>query len=1285
MKDVFEITHEDILRLTDIQLHKLLKKLLFLETEKNEILERTISVSLSIKQKDGGEDGRIKWDHPVISRTEFFPGKSLLFQCKQRRDSSGFPASACESELINKDDTDKENPIFSVKERIHALFEESGIYILFCNFSCNQKMIDERIAGFRKGLQSANVPYADSCNILIYDGEKIADWTNKFLAATVFVCECVGRGVPLSAQNWEDWAKYRKNQNTFFSDEGIDKKIEAIKRYFIGKQKVARIIGHSGLGKTRLALEAFRPPDDTGPDIRQEDIIQLRLSEKIIYIKDGNETGLVSIVKQWRRSGFSGILIVDECDCNIHEKLSEEIKHLNSNLSLLSIDYSDDCGIREDPIIKLEPVSDSIIKKIISEKFSKLPESDIDRIVTISQGYPQMAVLIAEDRMLGSDTVGMINKKEIVDRLIGGRAVPTESVRKVITACSLFTSFRVKGEEPTHVEFIARKICNLEPAEVIRIIKEIKTEREIIQERGRYFRVTPKPLAITLATEWWRYCSQEEAEQLLLGEEIPHDLVSPLCDQFKYLNLEPQIEELSKELCKERRPFGQAEILNSERGSRIFRSIAEVNPVAATDALYRCFGRLNKEDLRKIVDSRRNLVWALENLCFWENTFPKAANLLLKFAVSETEPGLGNNSTGQFYQLFHYLLSGTQAPPNMRLAVIDEGLSTNDPEFQTICINALGHALQTHHFSRIGGVETQGSRYPGKDWQPKTWKEAFDYWTRALTRLKKYAVNDDALGALARSQIEQSINGMLWYGRLDLIEDVIFSVCKKRGYFWPQVLYILKRFVNLHSKDIPSEGKDRINGWIKNLEPKNIRDVTYVTIIHPERFATFEGKNFIEESNKKVEEFTKKLIDNPKELDIVLELLSKTRSTHGHLFGYLLGNRITDKEAFLDKLIALLKDVPKDQMDESVLGGVLFALRSENSELVSETLEKISQDTSIQHLLLSLTSRSRPNKRDLDRLISQLSKGIIIIQDFQILQYGSVLSHLSEDATIPFLNELLLKSKDGCSVVFELAYMYTFNDEEKFQRCIPFYKTLLIEKKCFINILKSSKYNDHCLYSLNEVSCKLLQQTEPDTIFSGQITNEIIELCLVSRGSFGIYSDFHDLITLLVSPKYIGTTWPIIGDAIISKDYWIYYCLKDIIGGQASCGKWNSCILDEIPLPLISRWCEENSEKAPVFLAVSILPLIEIDKKIMWSPLAKFLLNNYSQNENVLIGLTHKMHEFSWMGSQIPFYETWLNGMMEIKNHEKQSVRQWAEKNIEYLKRMIQETKIEEEERDLRA
>ena len=85
--------------------------------------------------------------------------------------------------------------------------------------------------------------------------------------------------------------------------------------------------------------------------------------------------------------------------------------------------------------------------------------------------------------------------------------------------------------------------------------------------------------------------------------------------------------------------------------------------------------------------------------------------------------------------------------------VVDEALATDDIEYRRLAVEALGHALHTHHFSRDCNAEIQGSKAPREDWKPNVWQDVFDYWAKCFEHLIPLAIIDGELGALARKQI----------------------------------------------------------------------------------------------------------------------------------------------------------------------------------------------------------------------------------------------------------------------------------------------------------------------------------------------------------------------------------------------------------------------------------------------------------------------------------------------------------------------------------------------------
>src|SRR6185312_12395948 len=104
--------------------------------------------------------------------------------------------------------------------------------------------------------------------------------------------------------------------------------------------------------------------------------------------------------------------------------------------------------------------------------------------------------------------------------------------------------------------------------------------------------------------------------------------------------------------------------------------------------LERVFGGLSHEQLKAVGgDTRRHLVWALEKMAFREDTFEKAAFLMLAFAAAENETW-GNNATGQFKHLFPVFGASTAAGPTARLQVLDELIAANDPLRMPLVVDA---------------------------------------------------------------------------------------------------------------------------------------------------------------------------------------------------------------------------------------------------------------------------------------------------------------------------------------------------------------------------------------------------------------------------------------------------------------------------------------------------------------------------------------------------------------------------------------------------------------------
>lgn len=1257
MTGIFEVEHKDIQELTDIQLTKLLKILLSLEAKNNKIPISSIDVSLNITVGDGGEDGRIKWEgNPTC--TDWFPKSFVLFQCK----ATNMPPSKCKLEICKEKSR-------SLKPRVEEVFDAGGSYILFYSKSYGPNQLNDCISSFREAIKEAGKPYYESADIRIYDSNKISEWVNMYIPAVTAVCNWTKKPLPANFQTWDSWNGYQESKFDYVCDETLSGYIIQLRNHFTGSKKIARITGLSGLGKTRLALEVFRPPEN--PNISPD---QQVLSNQVVYVdaETINPSLLTSTIIGLRNRSDAGILVIDNCDLNLHDNLCREINHMSCNFSILTLDFNPDEKC-ECEIIKLKPVSDDVIKGIITQSYKDLGDSDISRIVEFSMGFPQMAVLLSEARLNEEHTVGNLNNNILVNKLLWGRRLEDRKSLDVISACALFKNLGFTEDVALQRSYVAEKICKISSDDFYAIAQSF-LKRGILDKRNRFVRVVPLPLAIRLASDWWEKCSPERAKNILT-DDMPSGMAEALCDQISKLQFLPEAQQLTRDLCGDAAPFGQAEVLNSEKGSRLFRSLVEVNPQATVEALDNAFRNYTKEQLFEVGPGRRNLIWALEKLCFWKETFPIASRIMLSFAVSENETW-GNNATNQFLQLFHYLLSGTQAPPNMRLEVIDEALNLNDTDYKVLAVKALGHSLRSHHFCRTVGVECQGSRSPQEDWRPKLWSDIFNYWHESINRLIPLGSEDNELAKLARKQISDNIRGLVQHGFMDDIEIALTKICKESNVFWPEIYNEIEKSIIYEGPKIPSEGLIRLKNWLEIIKPLSLGERLKLIVSTPSHtYEENEKGNYVNRSYDKAILLAKECSGNINQLIDHLNLLFQGEQINGFIFGYTLGENISSPQVFIESSLRILRMVNPKEANPEVLGGFLSSIKSLFPELVEKTLDNVSKDEVLYVHTVYLTRFIGPNKKDLNRIIKLIKSGKTNVNDLRMLG----LFHESPKTVISFCNDLIQFGHEGLILALGILFQYTRKKPDKFEICKEEVRKILMSPGIISDFERNSSIDD---YYLSEFLDIFLFSDDSNQELALHISNEIVNFCEREVNIY-LFKDFLEPIIQNLFSKYREISWPIFGKGLLSENFTLRYNIIGLFDSLNSSEDSNKSILSDFSPDFLIEWCKKEPNKAPLLIA-KMTPMFK--KNIdTWSlhPLAKSLVDNFGDRPDILLEIDRNLGTFFWSNSVVPYYEKQIEVMAQLSDHKIPNVRMWAKKNITRLKKQIENEMKKEEERDL--
>jgi hypothetical protein len=1256
MNQLNQIEPDDIKQLGPDQMVRLLDLLLHAEAKDRFLLKHGIHVPFQITVPDGGRDG--KWDAD-IDPYEYIPKKLTYYQSKAQTLTDG----QCRAEILRTDEPGN----YTLKEKVKEVMEQGGAYVFFSSHPC--VAIDERIAACRKALHDAGRPSPDNDCIEFLDANKIAKWVNLHISAFAYVCQYTTNFQAVGLKNVEAWGQepifsYEFQLNDYLADQ-----IRNLRQWLVKPGNIARITGPSGLGKTRLGYEVFSCKSIDDNKVRKILYEAAAYADAQVY---GQQ--ILGWVDQLCGLGFSGIIVVDNCSNEWHHQLALMVKRGNSKLSLLTLDYVPE-SVQPDILhIELNPQKlRDIVPKILKSvpELAGLQDADRERISGFAQGFPQIAILTAKaGRALDLRDLNYQNK--LADRLLWGRDIPDQNAREFIRCLALFSHVGASGNQKKQLDFVRDKLCNgVSEYDFNRATKRFRDKR-IIQTAGDFIMVVPPPLAVALAAEWLADAPDEHIFALL-PEIAENRLTQAFCDQLHKLDFSERATELSKKLLGADSPLSLADVLNSEVGSQIFRALSELNPLAATECLYRVFASYTPEQCRSIVDGRRNIIWALEKLCWPVETFPKAATVLLAFAAGENET-YGNSATEQFKQLFHVFLSGTKCPPNIRLEVIRPGLKSPHIETKTVCIEALGAALVYGHFSRTSGAEVRGTQLPEKDWEPKLYNDIWDYWREAFNLLKEQILESGNTSQLAIKILGNGIGALLGNNLVLELEKEFKAIADFCGGYWPEAREQLNNFLS-YNKDIPDKPKEVIKRWLSYVQPKDLKSrfLDIVSLPGWDHEETEQG-TFIDVSARRAEEFAEELFKNKVEWEQFIPMLLQGEQRQAWYFGAKCAKISSNPKKLIEICIDELRSGNKETQNTQLLRGMLSAIADRN--LINEVLEQCANDDSLVHVLVQLTTAITPTLADFDRVATRIKSGRLVPLSLHPFAYGSVTSGFDDTAFSARLKDIISSTPDAAPAVLQIINLHCHLQPEKLKA----YQKLLEHILLMPSLLTKGRNNMISHYWQDNTNSLL--NGSPSEEWVANLTRMFIQLSKDKLVMPWTRDNTHGVIHTLLS-KHTKIAWPIFCEAFKNAEKGEhYYLIKLLTDGGSSFENHGSPIWG-LPANELKSWAEENPDLVPGMLHFMSLFVAKKGEsgheEFVWHPHALLLLPIGNIDE--VIGCVHaNLASFGSSGSRIPYLEKRIALLKRLPTQNNQRFLRIAETIVGFLQESLDRAKKQDEQ-----
>jgi DNA-binding XRE family transcriptional regulator len=1258
-----EVTGRHVAALSPTNLSRLTRRLLSAEALASGLPMDGIHVAATITAPDGGEDARIEWDGGP-DRTAHLPGRLNQFQLK----AGSITPGKAGSEILRSDG--------KPKPMIEATLAADGTYIMMCGASYTRQDIQKRIDQIRRRLAEAGVTTSPT-QLQFRDADQIADWVNAHNSVAAWLLEQTQPGLLGPFHDWGHWAgREEHDKSPLVEDPRLPAFTIKLRELISIPRGVARVVGMSGVGKSRLALEALGPTPE-------EEALRPRLSDIVLYAveSEAGTTRIKAAVQHLADSSMRAVVVVDRCDEETHRDLVSMVKHSGSRLSLMTIDDEIPKGpaLPADHVF-VDPAADSVIEAMLKRIAPSLPNDDQRRVVRFAGGLPQLAALIGLSWMK-DEPIGFATDQALIDRVVLGRK--PENAALLQDAAMVVSAFGLIGIRPPvdqHLETLARLSLNRTPEELRSALGDLE-RRRVAQRRGRLLAVKPLPIAIALAERQWRRWSHSQWDDVLAGS-LPDHLRIRAARQLALLNTAPTTAaEVVRHVCRLNGPLATLEDISRPGNAEVISALAEVDAQAVVTLIERIFSPLNTDDLKSVSGQvRRQLVWAIEKISFHADTFDRGATLLLDLAVAENEHW-SNNATGQYKALFPVVLGNTAAGPAARLLALDDALRSNDPTRLRIAVDAALKGGRIHSFSRTVGVEMQGTRPALAPWHPTVWQEVWAYIRACLERVATVAARPDEIGDRARVGLGRTFRSLVSGGALDLVEELIATVTSARGHYWPEALGSLGDVLVYDAESLSPEAADRVRKLVSELTPNELAArVRFLVTEMPWDYPVDEQLGYEERNARQIaalEDLATDLLAQPATLADLLPQLSRGEQQMGFQFGLALARKAAEPLKWRDRVKAAYMAAPPDNGNFGVVAGYFAGLATSEPGTFTAFKEEAARSPVLANALPLICAHAGIQPGDIELVRSALANGLI--KPFRLMQWsmGGVLAKLPTPAVVPLFDQLFGMGGPAFSVGVELMGMYVHGRSEILDELRP----QLRLAAGFPAHTSENRGSQMDVHHFQEFMGWILGKGPSDSdavVIAIDLTKH-----LIAHAERGGEDPIKRLLPKLL-PEFLEVVWPLLGHAIVSdpRNAWRF---EFLLGDGLSFGAQNPAAL-RLPEDMLFAWAHAHPDVAPAFLAVVFPVLVNRDPQRgtnAFHPMTKRLIDEFGNREDVLRAITRNMHTFGWSGSsQEPYLAMYLEPFRGLANHPIGAVRRWAARSMAQLEKMMSAAREQEDEQN---
>jgi hypothetical protein len=1216
---MFEINGDHIAMLNDTDLRTLVAMLCEAELRRSGLPISSVTAGGDQNAPDGGLDIRV--DLPEESEHgDFVPRANTGYQVKV----PNMPRAEIIKEM---------RPDGRLREMISELANDSGAYVIVsAKGSTADSALKNRIAAMRGAISDDE--NADLLTLDFYDRNRIASWVRSYSGLVAWVRERIGQPI----NEWHPYSNWAAADETVNAEYIVDDKyrlvdeqkprdgeltievgMQRIRDVLASPQGTIRLVGLSGIGKTRFAQAMF---DDR--------IGEQPLDSAIVAYADlGNspDPSPRDLIRHLIGNDQRAIVIVDNCPPETHKALAEVCAAPQSKISLMTIEYDvgDDAPENTD-VFRLYPSSEDVIEKLLEAHAPNVSQVDRRHIAELSDGNARVALALAHTVRRG-ESVTNLSDRVVFNRLFNQGHQSTDSLLRSAEAVSLVYSFNgeaISGGE-AELPFLA-SLVGQDVNELFRNVNDLKG-RQLVQSRGKWRALLPQALANKVAHQSLEHLHPDQVASVF-SSFASERLKRSFSRRLGYLH-ESECAQRVVEIW-----FGEGGLLSEPArlnglGMKMFQNIAPVKPDLALAAIERSVCESNGEAfLATENSSRHEWVGLLRSLAYDRETFERAALLIAKFVVAEPSGYNVNSARSEFTELFQMFLSGTHATIQQRLDAIDL-LIQSGHRSQQLGLEALNRMLDAMHFSS-SHIFTFGGRPRDYGWEPTRLDEQQAWFSAGIDCALGIIIEGEAHAEDVRSILATNLRGLIRAGMIDQIEQAAFALSERTG--WLDGWKAIRNTIYFDAKDMPEGLSGRLRELEKLLKPRTLEEKVraYVLCERWGELDTADGEPVDDEEDacaphrrveKLAEGFGVEVVADDEVFGLLLpELVRRPLGLGGH-FGRGLALGASDPKKIWCMLVDSLSDINEQDRETVVLIGFLSAINERNTLLAGEMLDNSVTDPVLGSVFPWLQSFADIDALGVIRLLASIDSGLVSSDKFRQLTCGGIVSTTPAQS----LNQLLrgIASMDeGNDVAIDILGMRIHSEKANSSEFNPELVRCGQELLCSIPFSERNTSRNHQIAEIIKVCFIGVEATEAARV-----------LCNNTLAALGDFTasphDYKEMLSELFKVQPEVALDVFVGEQESDNHAIEHFQLNERFP------------IHEAPDESIIAWGNVNPDVRLPRLASMLSPYeYQNGNKVMqWSSVAISVIDLASDKETIIDNLASNIFPRSWVGSLAAIYQ----------------------------------------------